>query len=84
MWIQVGYIDGKELTLACQKEHKALEINCEDHRNLDLKSNEKATSASVYNMSVKGYTLPISFTKLAKKLLARMMQQTMQISVNLK
>jgi hypothetical protein len=54
MLTQVGYIDGKELTLACQKEHKALEFNCVDHRNLDLKSNEKATTASVYDMTLKG------------------------------
>lgn len=58
--IQVGYIDGKELTLACQKEHKALEFNCDDHRNLDIKSAEKAASASLCSMTVKGYMLSIN------------------------
>lgn len=59
MLIQVGYIDGKELTLACQKEHKVLEYNCDDHRNLDVRSTDKAM-ASVYSMAAKGYMLPIS------------------------
>jgi hypothetical protein len=55
MLMQVGYIDGKELTLACQKEHKVLEYNCDDHRNLDLRSSDKTDMASVYMMAAKGY-----------------------------
>lgn len=54
--IQVGYINGKELTLACSKEHTTLEYNCDDHRNLSSKANEKAVSASISNMALKGYT----------------------------
>uniref|UniRef100_A0A7I4BB58 XS domain-containing protein n=1 Tax=Physcomitrium patens TaxID=3218 RepID=A0A7I4BB58_PHYPA len=53
---EVGYINGKELTLACSKEHTTLEYNCDDHRNLSSKANEKAVSASISNMALKGWT----------------------------
>ncbi|KAG0560268.1 hypothetical protein M758_10G162200 [Ceratodon purpureus] len=52
---EVGYIDGKELTLACQKEHKVLEYNCDDHRNLDLRSTNKTTMVSASSMAANGW-----------------------------